>query len=156
MPITAQPLQGRVAMVTGSSRGIGRAIALELARWGADVVVHAMKNVELAESVATGIRQLGRRAIVVLGDVRDKAAMDACAERAKAELGAVDILVNNAGTRKDGAFILMGDDKWQEVMDVNLKGTVLATKACVRASNDCLGGWMRLKSPGSVVSMRRR
>lgn len=132
MPFAKHPLEGRIAFVTGSSRGIGRAIALELATWGADVVVHAQRNADLAEAVAAEIRARGRKALVVLADVRVKAELDAAAARVKAELGDVDILVNNAGTRKDGAFILMGDDKWQEVMDVNLKGTVLATKAFVR------------------------
>ncbi|HJU82582.1 MAG TPA: 3-oxoacyl-ACP reductase family protein [Holophagaceae bacterium] len=154
MPFPTLPLQGRVAMVTGSSRGIGKAIALELGRWGADVVVHAMKNADLAEAVAAQIRAEGRRAIAVLGDVRDKAAMDACAERAKAELGGVDILVNNAGTRKDGAFILMGDDKWQEVMDVNLKGTVLTTKACVRGMmSKRWGRVINIVSPTGIIGM---
>ncbi len=154
MPFDPLPLHGRVAMVTGSSRGIGRAIALELGRWGADVAVHAMKNAELAEGVAAEIRAEGRRAIAVLGDVREKAAMDACAERAKAELGGIDILVNNAGTRKDGAFILMGDDKWQEVMDVNLKGTVLATKACVRGMMaNRWGRVINIVSPTGIIGM---
>ncbi len=126
------PLQGRVAFVTGSARGIGRAIAMDLAGWGADVAVHALKSADLAEQVAEEIRGLGRKAIAVLGDVRDKPAMEACAKRATEELGPVDILVNNAGTRQDGAFILMGDEKWDEVMGVNLKGTVVTTKAFVR------------------------
>ena len=154
MPFSPQPLHGRTALVTGSSRGIGKAIALELARWGADVAVHAIRNAELAEGVAEEIRALGRRSIAVLGDVREKAAMEACAERIKAELGPVDILVNNAGTRKDGAFILMGDDKWQEVMDVNLKGTVLATKACVRGMMARRWGRViNIVSPTGVIGM---
>ena len=121
MPFNHPPLLGRIAFVSGSSRGIGRAIAVELAHWGADVVVHAQKNLDLAEAVAAEIRGLGRRALVVLADVR-----------VKAELGPVDILVNNVGTRQDGPFILMGDEKWEEVMNVNLRGTVYATKAFVR------------------------
>ena len=75
MPL-GEPLLGSVALVTGSARGIGRAIALELARWGADVAVHALQNHGKAEEVAAEIRASGRKAIVVLGDVRDKAAMD--------------------------------------------------------------------------------
>ncbi|MBI4913124.1 MAG: 3-oxoacyl-ACP reductase FabG [Acidobacteria bacterium] len=132
MPFQNQPLLGRAAFVTGSSRGIGRAIALELASWGADVAVHALKNKDMAETVAEEIRALGRKSVAVLGDVKDKAAVQGCADLATAELGPVDILVNNAGTRADGPFILMGDDKWEEVMGVNLKGTVLASKAFAR------------------------
>lgn len=154
MPFAQPPLAGKVAFVTGSSRGIGRAIALELATWGADVAVHALKNQELAEQVASDIRAKGGRAIAVIGDVRDKAAMEACAERAKAELGPVDILVNNAGTRKDGPFILMGDDKWEEVMGVNLKGTVLSTKAMVRGMMaKRWGRIVNIVSPTAVIGM---
>jgi 3-oxoacyl-[acyl-carrier protein] reductase len=132
MPFATPPLLGRIAFVTGSSRGIGRAIAVEFARWGADVVVHGQKNLDLAEQVASEIRALGRRSMAVLADVRVKAELEAAADRVKAELGPVDILVNNAGTRQDGPFILMGDEKWEEVMNVNLRGTVYATKAFVR------------------------
>lgn len=154
MPFSNPPLAGKVAFVTGSSRGIGKAIALELATWGADVAVHALKNLDLAEAVAEEIRAKGARAIAVTGDVRDKAAMEACAERAKAELGPVDILVNNAGTRKDGPFILMGDDKWEEVMGVNLKGTVLATKAMVRGMMaKRWGRVINIVSPTGVIGM---
>ena len=140
-----QPLLGTTALVTGSARGIGRAIALELARWGADVAVHALQNRERAESAAAEIRALGRKAIAVLGDVRDKAAMEACAKEIEAALGPVGLLVNNAGTRKDAPFILMGDDKWEEVMGINLKGTVLATKAVVRG--------MMARKAGAIVNI---
>ena len=154
MPFANPPLAGKVAFVTGSSRGIGRAIALELAIWGADVAVHALRNLDLAEAVAEEIRGMGRRAIAVQGDVRDKAGMEACAERAKAELGPVGILVNNAGTRKDGPFILMGDDKWEEVMGVNLKGTVLATKALVRGMMAARWGRViNIVSPSGIIGM---
>ena len=87
MPFNHPPLLGRIAFVSGSSRGIGRAIAVELAHWGADVVVHAQKNLDLAEAVAAEIRGLGRRALVVLADVRVKAELEAAADRVKAELG---------------------------------------------------------------------
>jgi len=152
MTFTDHPLAGRVAFVTGSARGIGRAIALELANWGADVVVHALKNQELAEEVADQIRAGGRRAMALCADVRSKAELDACAERVKAELGPVDILVNNAGTRKDGHFILMGDDAWEEVMAVNLKGTVLATKAFVRGMMAAkYGRIVNIVSPTGII-----
>ncbi len=140
-----QPLLGSVALVTGSSRGIGRAIAVELARWGADVAVHALQNREKAEAVAAEIRAGGRKAIAVLGDVREKAAMDAVAATIEAELGPVSLLVNNAGTRQDAPFILMGDAKWEEVMGVNLKGAVLATKAVVRG--------MMTRKAGAIVNI---
>lgn len=154
MPSMPMPLQGRVAFVTGSARGIGRAIALELAAWGADVAVHALKNAALAEEVAASIRGLGRNSIAVLGDVRDKPAMEACAQRAATELGPVDILVNNAGTRQDGAFILMGQEKWDEVLGVNLTGTVVTTKAFVRGMmSRRWGRIVNIVSPSGILGM---
>lgn len=126
------PLHGRLAFVTGSSRGLGRAMALELGRQGADVVVHAQRSLDQAETVAAEIRSLGRRAVALLADLREKAQVEAAADRVKAELGTVDLLVNNAGIRMDGPFILMGDDKWEQVLNVNLRGTVWTTKAFAR------------------------
>ena len=154
MPFESLSLHGRVAFVTGSSRGIGRAVAMELAHWGADVAVHARTNIELAEAVAAEIRGLGRRAVAVLADVREKAQVEAAADRVKAELGPVDILVNNAGTRQDGPFILMGDAKWEEVMNVNLRGTVYATKAFVRGMmTRRWGRVVNIVSPTATIGM---
>jgi 3-oxoacyl-[acyl-carrier protein] reductase len=154
MPFLHPPLLGRTAFVTGSSRGIGRAIAVELARWGADVAVHGQKNLARAEAVADEVRGFGRRAVALLGDVQTKAHMEACAERVHAELGPVDILVNNAGIRKDGPFILMGDEKWDEVMEVNLRGTVYATKAFVRGMMARKWGRVvNIVSPTGVLGM---
>jgi 3-oxoacyl-[acyl-carrier protein] reductase len=154
MTFNTPPLAGHLAFVTGSARGIGRAIALELADWGADVVVHALKNADLAEEVAGLIREKGRRSMAVLADVRDREAMSACADRVKAELGVVDILVNNAGTRKDGHFILMGQASWDEVMGVNLGGCVHATQAFVRGMMaKRWGRVINLVSPSAILGM---
>jgi 3-oxoacyl-[acyl-carrier protein] reductase len=154
MPFAHPPLAGHVAFVTGSARGIGKAIARELAIWGADVAVHALKNQAMAEELCEEIRAMGRKSIAVLADVRDKDAMNAGAARVKAELGEVDILVNNAGTRKDGPFILMGDDKWEEVMSVNLKGTVITTKTFVRGMMaKKWGRIINVISPTAIVGM---
>ncbi len=154
MPFANPPLAGRVAFVTGSARGIGRAIAMELATWGADVAVHGLKNKDLAEQVSADIRAMGRKSIAVLADVTNKVAMSQCADRVKQELGPVDILVNNAGTRKDAPFILMADDKWEEVMNVNLKGTVIATKAFVRGMmSQKWGRIVNIVSPSGIVGM---
>lgn len=132
MTFRTPPLEGHLAFVTGSSRGIGRAIALELAAWGADVVVHALHRRDLAEEVAAEVRARGRRALALTADVRSKEALDEAARRVKEELGTVDILVNNAGTRKDGHFILMSASTFEAVVDTNVKGTVWATQAFVR------------------------
>ena len=154
MAFNGSPLAGHLAFVTGSARGIGRAIALELADWGADVVVHALKNGEMAEQVASIIREKGRRSMAVLADVRDREAMSACADQVKAKLGVVDILVNNAGTRKDGHFILMGQASWDEVMDVNLGGSVHATQVFVRGMMaKRWGRVINLVSPSAIFGM---
>ena len=154
MPFDPLPLHGRTAFVTGSSRGIGRAIAVELGRWGADVVVHAQKNLDLAESTAAEIRALGRRSLALLADVRVKADLEAAADRVKAELGPVDILVNNVGTRQDGPFILMSEEKWDEVMNVNLRGTVYTTKAFVRGMMARKWGRIvNIVSPTGIIGM---
>lgn len=154
MVFNTPPLAGRLALVTGSARGIGRAIALELADWGADVVIHALKSKEQAEQVSEEVRSRGRRSLVVLADIRDREAMSACADRVKAELGVVDILVNNAGTRKDGHFILMSQSSWDEVMDVNLGGTVHVTQAFVRGMMaQRWGRVVNLVSPTAILGM---
>jgi 3-oxoacyl-[acyl-carrier protein] reductase len=125
-------LEGKAAIVTGAGRGgkgIGRGIALALAEAGADVVITARTNIADAEAVAEAVAALGRRAIPVACDVSDTASVDALFERTKQELGKVDILVNNAGITRDKLLLRMGDDDWDAVMDANLKGTFLCTRA---------------------------
>lgn len=154
MTFANPPLAGRIAFVSGSSRGIGRAIALELAGWGADVAVHCLKNLDRAEEVVDTIRALGRRAVAVQADVKDREALAAAAERVKSELGGVDILVNNAGTRKDGHFILMSRPTFDEVMETNFFGVVNVTQAFVRGMMS--GRWGRIVnivSPSAVLGM---
>src|SRR6267378_3153583 len=90
-------LHGRVALVTGGGRGIGRAICLKLAEAGADVAINYRSNTASADEVAAAVRALGRRALTVAGDVAERAACEAIAQRALDELGFVDILVNSAG-----------------------------------------------------------
>lgn len=146
------PLAGRLAFVTGSSRGIGRMIALELAEWGSDVVVHALKNLEGAERVASEVRERGRRSATILADVRDLTAMRACADRVQAEMGTVDILVNNAGIRKDGHFILMGASAWDEVIGTNLMGAVNAAQVFVRSMMNARKGCIiNMVSPAAIL-----
>lgn len=154
MSFPEAPLKGRIAVVTGSSRGIGRAIALELADWGADVAVHAGKDLARAEGVAEEIRAKGRRSIALLADVRDREAVNACSERVKTELGTADILVNNAGIRKDGHFILMSPATWDEVLDVNLRGAVNASQAFVRGMmSQRSGRIINIVSPTATLGM---
>lgn len=130
--MNGEPLKGHRAFVTGSSRGLGRAIALELAAWGAEVAVHARERLDLAGEVVAEIRAAGGRAEAFQADVRDREALDRCAREVQERLGPIDILVNNAGHRRDGHFILQNRAAWDEVLDTNLGGAVNATQAFVR------------------------
>jgi 3-oxoacyl-[acyl-carrier protein] reductase len=125
-------LASQIAVVTGAGRGIGRAIALKFANEGADVVV-VSRTAENSEKVAAEIRALGRKAWAFAVDVADAAAVSAAAEKILAEAGKVDILVNNAGVTRDGLVMRMSDADWDTVLDTNLKGAFLFTKAFSRA-----------------------
>ena len=115
-------LDGRVALVTGSGRNIGRATVLEMARRGADVVVNARSNRREAEAVAREAEALGVRAVPLIADVGDEAQVEAMVDSALSELGRIDILVNNAGLRRSTPILEMGTGSWREVMAVNLDG----------------------------------
>jgi 3-oxoacyl-[acyl-carrier protein] reductase len=127
-----QQLANQIAVVTGAGRGIGRAIALAFAAEGADVVCIS-RTVENSEKVANEIRALGRKAWAYALDVADAAAVNAAAEKLLAEAGRVDILVNNAGITRDGLLMRMSDEDWDAVINTNLKGTFLMTRALSRA-----------------------
>ena len=133
-------LSGKTAVVTGGSRGIGRAIALRLATQGADVCFSYRGNVAAAEETAAAIRALGRRAVAVQADVADPEAADALIKTAIAELGKVDILVNNAGITRDDLIMRMSIDAWKEVLDTNLSGAFYAIKAVTRPMLKARGG----------------
>jgi 3-oxoacyl-[acyl-carrier protein] reductase len=124
-------LEGKVALVTGSGRNIGRATILEMARRGADVVVNARSNRQEAESVAREAVDIGVRAIAVLADVADQGQVDAMVEKALATFGRVDILVNNAGLRRASPFTEMSLEEWRAVSAVNLDGPFYCCKAVV-------------------------
>jgi 3-oxoacyl-[acyl-carrier protein] reductase len=125
-------LDGKVAIVTGASRGIGRAIALALGAEGAHVVVNYARAAEAAEQVAAAIRGLGRQALPYQADVRHLDQVKAMVERAKQTFGRIDILVNNAGLVRDNYVTFMKDEEWTEVLDVNLKGAYHGIKAVGR------------------------
>jgi 3-oxoacyl-[acyl-carrier protein] reductase len=124
-----QPLKGQVAIVTGASRGIGRATALALAAAGADVVVNYASSATAAEQVVAEIVALGTSAIAVAADVADADQVDVLFEAAMAKWGRVDILVNNAGITRDGLLLRMKPEEWQAVINLNLTGVFLCTKA---------------------------
>ena len=126
-------LTDKVALVTGGSRGLGRAIALAMAQQGADVAVNYRGNAEAAAEVVTKIRSLGRAAIAIQGDT--SAGREACEAIVKAaidEFGKVDILVNNAGITRDNLLMRMDADEWQSVIDTNLSGPFWMTRAIAR------------------------
>jgi len=134
-----------VALVTGGSRGIGRAIVLRMAALGADVAVNDVAREEDARAVVDEIVALGRRGAVAMGDVSreaDAAAMVAAVEQA---LGPIDILVNNAGLTRDGLLLRMDEADWDLVLDVNLKGAFLMSKAVARG--------MTKRRRGAIVNL---
>src|ERR1043166_1984931 len=124
-------LTNQIAVVTGAGRGIGRAIALKFAQEGADVVC-VSRTAENSEKVATEVRALGRKAWAHAVDVGNAASVEAAAEKILADCGRVDILVNNAGVARDGLVMRMSEADWDAVLDTNLKGAFLFTKALTR------------------------
>jgi len=125
-------IANQIAVVTGSGRGIGRAIALKFAAEGADVVV-VSRTVENSEKVASEIRALGRKAWAFAVDVSDSASVNTAADKILADCGRVDILVNNAGVTRDGLLMRMSDADWDTVLNTNLKGAFHVTRAFSRA-----------------------
>jgi len=115
-------LSGKVAVITGASRGIGREIALSFAREGADIVVNYISHLEAAQEVADAISQLGCRALVVQADVSRRREVSELFRQAAETFGRIDILVNNAGINKRGWFDEATDEDWDLIMGVNLKG----------------------------------
>jgi 3-oxoacyl-[acyl-carrier protein] reductase len=125
-------LGGKSAVVTGGSRGLGRAIALRLATQGADVAISYRGNEAAATETVAAIEALGRRALAVAADVRDPAAAERLIAAALDAFGKVDILVNNAGITKDDLIMRMSVDAWRDVLETNLFGAFYTTKAVTR------------------------
>ncbi len=137
-------LSGKVALVTGAGRGLGRAISLAYARAGADVVATARTASEL-DSLCAEVSALGRRALAIPLDVRDLASIRAMADRAEAELGRVDILVNNAGITVRQAALDVTEDAWDAIVDTNLKGLFFCCQA--------VGRGMVQRRSGKIINM---
>jgi 3-oxoacyl-[acyl-carrier protein] reductase len=125
-------LENQIAVVTGAGRGIGRAIALKLAAHGAAIAAVDLKTEFVQETVAE-VGKLGRKAWAFAANVSEAASVEAAAEQILKEAGRVDILVNNAGITKDGLIMRMSEVDWDAVLDINLKGTFLFTKAFSRS-----------------------
>jgi 3-oxoacyl-[acyl-carrier protein] reductase len=125
-------LSGKSAVVTGGSRGLGRAIAIRLATQGADVTISYRGNQAAAAETVAAIEALGRRAVAVAADVRDPAAAERLIATALDAFGKVDILVNNAGITRDDLILRMSLDAWREVLETNLFGAFYTIKAVTR------------------------
>ncbi|MEA2646355.1 MAG: 3-oxoacyl-[acyl-carrier protein] reductase [Chloroflexota bacterium] len=125
-------LTGRAALVTGGSRGIGRAVALELAGMGARVAVNYSRDAEGAQAVADEIRQAGGEAVTLAGDVSDAAAATALVGGAVDAFGGLDVLVNNAGISRDNLVLRMKDEEWDDVISVDLGGAFYCSRAALR------------------------
>ena len=134
-----KPFEGKVAVVTGAARGIGKAIAERLARDGADVVICDLQAEWLAET-AGAIQALGRKALPLAVDVGDGESVTACIAETIRAFGRVDIMVNNAGITKDTLVVRMSESDWDDVLRVNLKGTFLFTRAVAKHMMKQRGG----------------
>ena len=145
-------LDGKIALVTGASKGIGAAIALRLAERGARVAVNYNTSEGLAEQVAASIRDAGGDALTVRADVSDLPQVTAMVERIADDWGAVDILVNNAGIIGDSLLVRMTDEAWGQVIATNLNGTFYCTRSVLRAM--VRKRWGRIVNISSVVGIR--
>jgi 3-oxoacyl-[acyl-carrier protein] reductase len=125
-------VNGKVALVTGASRGIGREIALELAREGANVVVNYSGSEAKANEVVDEIKSMGREAVAIQCNVADSDSVQSMVKETISHFGTLDILVNNAGITKDNLLMRMKENEWDDVININLKGVFLCTKAVTR------------------------
>ena len=126
-----KPLENKIALVTGAARGIGQAIALQLAADGADLALCDVKA-EWLEDTAAKVKALGRRAESYAMDVANGAAVGEAVAKVLADFGRIDVLVNNAGITRDTLLMRMSEEDWDAVLDINLKGAFLVTKAVVK------------------------
>lgn len=138
-------LKGKTALVTGGSRGIGRAIALELAAQGANIVVNYTRNAEMAAGVVAELEALGVQALAVQADVSVASEAERLVDQAAALTGQIDLLINNAGITRDTLLIRMKEEDWDDVLQINLKGAFLMTKLVGKA--------MLKKKAGRIVNI---
>ena len=144
MSVPSLPLEDKVAIVTGGGTGIGRSIAVEFARAGADVVVGSRKLVNL-EKVAEEVKTLGRRSLAVPTDITKKTDIDNLVQKVMGEFGKIDILVNNAGINTSASFLEHSEEEWDAILDTNLKGYFLCSQA--------VGKRMVEQGKGNIISI---
>jgi len=147
-------LEKRRALVTGASRSIGRALAIALAREGADVAINYKSHGEAAEEVVGVVRGLGRRAKAVQGATNVMAEVQRLVGEADAFLGGIDLLVNNAGILKRTPFLQIGEEEWDVILDTNLKGYFLVGQAVARlmVERGVQGSIINVSSAGQIVA----
>ncbi len=138
-------LDGRVALVTGGSRGIGAAVCAELGAAGARVVVNYVRDAAAAERVCDGIRAAGGEAVAVPGDVSTPAGAQALVDGVEQDVGEIDVLVNNAGITRDNLIMKLSEDDWRQVIDTNLAGAFFTCRAVARP--------MLKRRRGAIVNM---
>lgn len=145
------PLSGKIALVTGSSQGIGRATALRLAQSGADIIINYRSNARTAEEVKACIEEMGRRCIAIQADVSQEEEVVRLFTLAQESLGPIAILVNNAGTTRDKLILQMSLADFEYVVDTNLRSTFLCTKAALR--NMMKARWGRIVNVSSPAAL---
>jgi 3-oxoacyl-[acyl-carrier protein] reductase len=138
-------LEGKVALVTGSSRGVGKAVALGFAASGADVVINYTSNQDAADNVVSEIQSMGRSAVAVKADVAVKSDVERLVNSAAEKFGKLDILVNNAGFTRPAMMVKMSEDQWDQVVDVHLKGAFMCSQAA--------GKLMKEQNSGKIINV---
>lgn len=138
-------LKDKIALVTGSSRGVGRAIAIGFAKEGAKVLVNYTSNEKAAIEVVEEIKKIGSQAIAVKADVAQKAESESLVQAAVDEFGGIDILVNNAGFTRPAMMMKMTEDQWDQVVDIHLKGAFLCAQAAAQR--------MKEKNSGKIINV---
>ena len=138
-------LEGKVALVTGSSRGVGKAVALGFAASGADVVINYTSNQNAADNVVSEIQSMGRSAVAVKADVAVKTDVERLVNTAAETYGKLDVLVNNAGFTRPAMMIKMSEDQWDQVVDIHLKGAFMCSQAA--------GRLMKEQNSGKIINV---
>lgn len=144
-------LENKCAIVTGASRGIGKAIAIKLAKSGADIVINYRSSLEEAEKVKKEVEEIGRKAVLVCGDISKDEDAEKLINTAKDNFGKIDILVNNAGINKDNLILRMKEEDFDKVIDINLKGTFNCLKHASKVMVKQKGG--KIINISSVVGV---
>ena len=144
-------LTGKIALVTGSGQGIGRATALRLAQQGADIVVNYRSNAGAAAETRASVEALGRRCIAIQADVSQEEDVNRLFNTINQELGPIAILVNNAGTTRDNLILLMSTADFDQIMNINLRSTFLCTKAALRGMMKAR--WGRIVNITSIAGL---